>query len=239
MKPSNYFRKISLVAGIGYLVIFVTGIFANFFILEKLVAHDNAGLTLKNITEHAALFRLGIMTFIIMVLFDLVLTWALYVLLRPVNRDLSLFMAWFRLVNCAVFGVALFHLFDVLELTGESAYLTMISTEYIEAEVMRAMSAFNYTWLLGLLFFGIHLLALGALVLQSGFIPRFIGYLLFLAGAGYLADSFAQFLMTNYADYQNLLMMIVVVPGVVGELSFTIWLLLKGGRNHIRDTGLA
>ncbi len=87
------------------------------------------------------------------------------------------------------------------------------------------------TWLIGLLFFGVHLLALGALALQSGRIPKFIAYLLFLAGLGYLVDSFAQFMLPNYLDYQNLFALIVVVPGLIGELSFTIWLLAKGGRS--------
>lgn len=228
------FRKIALTAGMGYLIIFFTGIFSNFFILEKLVVPDDGGATLANITGNVGAFRLGMLSFIIMVLFDLVLTWALYVLLEHINRNLALFMAWFRLVNCAVFGVALFHLFDVLELAGGSAYLAQVPAEYIQAEVMRSLSGFNYTWLLGLLFFGIHLGALGTLALQSGYIPKFIGYLLFLAGAGYLADSFAQFMMANYADYKEVFTMIVVIPGVVGELSFTVWLLLRGGRKHPR-----
>lgn len=230
MKTPNPLRRIALIAGIGYLIIFITGIFANFFILESLVVQDDASATFRNIQEGASQFRVGILAFVFMVLFDLVLTWALYLLLLPVNKNLSLFAAWFRLVNVAIFGVALFSLFDVLELTGGSLYLTEVSTEYIQAEVMRALSTFNYTWLLGLLFFGVHLVALGALVLQSGFIPKFIGILLFIAGAGYLVDSFAQFMMPNYDAYQNLFAMIVIIPGVVGELSFTIWLLLKGGK---------
>lgn len=226
------FRKIALTAGIGYLIIFFTGIFSNFFILEKLVVPDDGATTLTNITDNAGPFRLGMLSFIFMVLFDLVLTWALFLLLEHINRNLALFMAWFRLVNCAVFGVALFHLFDVLELASASPHLAQVPTEYLQAEVMRSLVGFNYTWLLGLLFFGIHLVALGALALQSGYIPRFIGYLLFLAGAGYLADSFAQFMLANYADYKDVFTMIVLIPGVAGELSFTVWLLLRGGRNH-------
>ncbi len=233
MNTTISLRKIALAAGLGYLVIFFTGIFANFFILEKMLVPDDAAATLANITGNTGQYRLGVFCFIVMVLFDLVLTWALYVLLESANKPLALFMAWFRLVNCAIFGVALFQLFDVLELTGSHAYLQEASAVYLQTEVMRALAAFNYTWLLGLLFFGVHLLALGALTLQSGFIPKFIGVLLLLAGAGYLIDSFAQFLLPNYADYKNVFMLVVVVPGVVGELSFTVWLLLRGGRQQI------
>jgi hypothetical protein len=235
MKRTDFYRKISLIAGFGYLVIFITGIFANFFTLERLVIDGDAGATLANISENAALFRLGILFFIIMVLFDLMLSWALYLLFNSINQPLSLFMAWFRLVNAAIFGVALFHLFDVLVLTGNEAYLVEVSTAYIHAELMRSLDAFNYTWLLGLLFFGVHLIALGILALQPGYIPKLIGYLLIIAGAGYLIDSMAQFMMNNYEDYQNIFTLIVVVPGVLGELSFTLWLLIKGGRSNFHD----
>jgi hypothetical protein len=92
---------------------------------------------------------------------------------------------------------------------------------------MQAIAAFDHTWLTGLVFFGIHLLALGTLILEAASVPRFIGYLLILAGAGYLADSFAHFMLPDYAAYQDLFTAIVVLPGVVGELSLTVWLLVR------------
>ena len=49
-----------------------------------------------------------------------------------------------------------------------------------------------------------------------------------IAGIGYLIDSFANFLMPNYTDFANIFLIVVVVPGVVGELSLTFWLLFKG-----------
>jgi hypothetical protein len=32
----------------------------------------------------------------------------------------------------------------------------------------------------------------------------------------------------NYADYEALFLLIVAVPAIIGELSLTFWLLLKG-----------
>lgn len=226
-------RTIALIGGIGYLIIFFTGIFANFFVVEGLVVKEDATTTFTNIVEQLSLFRVGVLAFVGMVIADLVLTWALYEFFQPTHEQLSLFAAWFRLVNCAVFGVAVFHLFDVLTLAGDAQYSALVSAEYAQAEVMRSFANFNYTWLLGLVFFGVHLLALGFLILWSGFVPKFIGYLLLLAGAGYLADSFAQFVLTNYEDYQHIFALVVIVPGVVGELSLTVWLLIRGGVNNI------
>jgi hypothetical protein len=112
----NSLKKISKFAGFGYLIIFITGIFANFFVLESLIVSGDAATTANNIIGNDFLFRIGIFSFIIMVVFDVVLAWALYVLLKPVNKNLSLLSGWLRLVNSTIFGIALYNLFNVLQI---------------------------------------------------------------------------------------------------------------------------
>lgn len=221
-------KKIARAAGLGYLIIFISGFFANFFVLEGLVAGGDAVATFANIGDNLLQFRWGIFSFLIMVIADVLLAWLLYLLLAPVNKHLSQLSAWLRLVNGAIFGLALFHLFDVLQLFGGADYLAAIAPADLMARVMLSLGSFNYTWLIGLVFFGLHLLVLGYLVIKSGYIPKTLGILLLLSAMGYLIDSFAQFLMPQYGDYQSIFQMIVVVAGVVGEFSLTGWLLVKG-----------
>jgi hypothetical protein len=71
---------------------------------------------------------------------------------------------------------------------------------------------------------------LGYLIYKSGYIPKTIGILLFIAAIGYLIDSFANFLLADYVNYKDIFLMIVLVPGVIGELSLTFWLLFKGAK---------
>ena len=176
------------------------------------------------------LFRIGIFSFLIMVIFDILLAWAFYVLLKPVNKSLSLLAAWLRLVNGTIFGIALINLLSVLHLLSGADYLTVFETGQLHAQVMLFLDMFNYTWLIGLVFFGFHLTVLGYLIFKSGFIPRILGILLIVASFGYLIDSFANFLLPNYADYEAIFLLVVVVPGIIGELSLTFWLLLKGAK---------
>jgi Domain of unknown function (DUF4386) len=56
--------------------------------------------------------------------------------------------------------------------------------------------------------------------------------LLILAGAGYVIDTLANALLANYGDYETAFMLIVAVPSLIGELAFTIWLLLSGGKEQ-------
>ncbi|MGD9489060.1 MAG: DUF4386 domain-containing protein [Calditrichaceae bacterium] len=228
-------EKISKMAGTGYLIIFITGIFSNFFVLESLILTRDPAATMQNIISHDMLFRAGIFSFVLMVVFDVFLAWALYILLRPVNSNLSLLAGWLRLANSVIFGVALYHLFGILRLLSGAEYLTVFDTAQLGAMVILSYVTFNDIWLIGLVFFGLHLFALGYLIIKSGYIPKFIGFFLVIAAVGYLTDSFANFMLPNYGDYKDILLMIVIVPGVIGELSLTFWLLLKGVKDQSLD----
>jgi Domain of unknown function (DUF4386) len=95
---------------------------------------------------------------------------------------------------------------------------------------MLFLDAYQYGWAIALVCFGVHLVLLGFLVLRSDYAPRIIGILLILAGLGYLVDSAARFLLLNYEDYSDFFLLLVAVPAIAGEFSFTGWLLLRGGQ---------
>ncbi|SFM29163.1 DUF4386 domain-containing protein [Methanolobus profundi] len=221
-------RKIALIAGFSYLIIFITGIASNFIVLMDLFIPGDAAGTVDSLLANMGQFRAGILGFIIMVIFDVIVAWALYILLKPVSRGLSLLAAWLRLVNATIFGLAIYDLFAILRILNDTTYQDLLTPEMIQAQVMLFFTAFNDTWLIGLIFFGIHLAFLGYLIIRSGYIPKFIGILLMIASAGYLIDSFANVLLVSYAEYAGIFMLIVLVPGVIGELSLTLWLLIKG-----------
>jgi len=116
-----------------------------------------------------------------------------------------------------------------------AAYLTGVEAGLRDAQVMLFIDAFGYAWLIGFVCFGIHLLLVGHLILASGYAPTILSILLALAGLGYVVDSFANLLLANYDDHAQLFAAIVAVPSTVGELSFAVWLLSRGGKRLERD----
>ena len=60
-----------------------------------------------------------------------------------------------------------------------------------EKEILRQADIFNIIWLIGLFFFGIHLILLGKIIGR----PRLIGIFLTLAGIMYMVDTGAHFLL--------------------------------------------
>ncbi len=223
-------RQATIIAGLGLLIMAIIAFFANFSVIQGLVVPDDAAKTVSNIMENQMLFRFGIAGFLVVLLCDVLVAWALYVFLKPVNQSLSVLAAIFRLVYTAIFGVVLLQLSNALQWLQGATHLSAMSVEQLQAQVMMSLESFQYGWLIALVFFGFHLLVLGYVVMKSVYVPKVLGVLLLVAGFAYILDSFAHFLLPNYADYKTLFIVIVAVPGILGELSLCFWLLIKGGK---------
>ncbi len=179
-------RQAAIVAGGGLLIMAILAPLAEFFARQSLIVPGDAATTAHNIMANEGLFRIAICSYLIVAILDVVVAWALYVLLKPVNKSLSLLAAWFRVVYAAILGIALHNFFSVLLLLSDADYLTVFETDQLYAQVMLFLNAFSYGWLIGLVFFGLHLLVLGYLVLESDYIPKILGVLLMIAPVGYL-----------------------------------------------------
>ena len=192
-------RKVALIAGFSLLVLALLASFAQFGVLQNLVVPADAAATVENITASEGLFRAGIAAFLIVIMLDVVVAWALYVLLRPVNAALALLTAWLRLAFAAVFASALVNLLDVAQLVG-GADGAALQPAQLQAQAMASITSFYNGWDMAMVaIFGLHLLGLGYLLFRSADFPRFLGVLVVIAGIGYLADSFTQILVPDFA----------------------------------------
>lgn len=78
---------------------------------------------------------------------------------------------------------------------------------------------------LGFVFFGFHCLLVGYLILRSTFLPRFVGALMALGGASWLTLGLASLVSPPLV---RLLSPYILIPGIVGEASLSLWLLVRG-----------
>ncbi len=216
-------RRAAGVAGISSIVMFFAAMLAEFYARQNLIVPDNADVTAYNITHNTSSFRLGIFGFIVVLICDVLVSWALYIFLRPVNKSLSLLAALFRLVYTAVFGTSLLNLVSGFRLLTDTYYTIAANNQ-----ALLLFNAFDDGWAVGLIFFGIHLMLLGYLIITSKFIPKLIGILLLLASLAYLTDNAAKLLLADYSAHKTLLTIIVAIPSIIGEVGFAIWLLVKG-----------
>jgi hypothetical protein len=219
--------RAAFLAGLGLLIMVVAAPFAELYALPKLVIPGNAMETAQNILQNKSLFMFAIFAYLITFICDLLVTWALYILLKPVHEQLSLLTAWFRLVYTVIALVALLNLVTVLRSFNTLDSINTSQLDQLSTQIMLSIDTFRSSWHFGLIFFGIHLGLLGYLVFRSGYIPKIVGGFLVIAGLGYVLSSLKPFFFPNinldFAEYT-----------FYGELIFMLWLLIRGPR--IRET---
>lgn len=220
--------NVGRVAGLLYLTIIVSGIFAEFFVRQSLRVPGDAAATATNIMASESLFRLGIAADLVMIMSDVALALIFYVLLRQVNRSLSLLAAFFRLGQATILGLNLLNLFAVIQLLSGDNFLSTFEAGQLHSLAYLFFNAHGTGYSIGMVFFGFGILVLGYLIFRSGYIPKVLGALLMLASAGYLVDSFAKFLMSDYGSYEGVFTLVVFVPAFISELALCLWLLIKG-----------
>lgn len=212
-------RRVALIAGIGLLLMAVLAPLAHFGVLQDLILPADAAGTVANIAASEGLFRLAIAALLVVTFLDILVAWALYVLLKPVNGPLALLVGWLRIVAPAVFAVALGNLLDVAQLVRGGAE-SVLQPEQLEAQVMGSIASFDNGWDMSLAIFGLHLLGLGYLLFRSANFPSFLGGLVAVAGVGYLADTFTRILIPDF-DFTFSLFTFV------GEALLIIWLIVR------------
>lgn len=227
-KPLNNYTlnlsrgKTAVIGGISYLGIIVLGIYAEFFIRMPLIIPNDAVTTLQNLQTSETLFRLSIVSDIIMIILDITVAWVLYVLLKEVNKSLTLLTVWLRLIHAAVYAAVIMTLVFIALLINGNEYFSGVSNGNL---ILLLRDAHSYGYDLGLVFFGLHCVLLGYLITQSGFMPKLIGFLMSVAGVVYLIGSFTRFLAPDYVET----IAPIYVVALVAELSLAVWLLIKGG----------
>jgi hypothetical protein len=194
-------------------------------VLQTLVVPGDAATTAANIVTSRWLFGSSLVTWIALIAADVAVAVTLYLLLEPVSRALSLVAAAFRLVYSAILGAVLLNLYDAFLLLTGAERGAGLDAQQRQTMALSALATFSAGFLLALVFFGVHLVALGLLLYRSRYVPRAFGVLLVAAGAGYIADSLAKFFV---AGHGGLASAVLVAPAVVGELGLTAWLLVKG-----------
>lgn len=218
-------RRLARIAGGLYLVIFVFGLFSEVIVRSSVIELGDPATTTQNLLDASGLFRLGFLTDLTMVVADVATAVLIYVLLAPVNRTVSLAAAAFRLVQSAVLGANLLHHLMAVQLLEGDGLLGGYTTEQRDSLVLQSLEAHRFGYFIALVFFAVHLVLLGWLIHRSGYLPRWLGWLLGAAAAGYLVDSLWFFVSPGYDGAFSPL---VLAPALVAELSLLLWLLVRG-----------
>jgi hypothetical protein len=208
-------------AGLFYLIFIITTVLATYIRGTFIVAGD-AATTASNIVASQGLFRVGFITEIVSAVFFVLAAWALYVLLKPVNKNLALLFLLLNLGGVTVECINALNLFAALQFLSSANYLTAFQTSQLQAMAMSSLDLYTNGFLIAQIFFSAWLLPLGYLVYKSRFLPKFLGVLLILDFFGNMSWVLQGLLLPDYK--------ILAYPGnvisFIAEISLTVWLLI-------------
>jgi hypothetical protein len=178
-------------------------------------------------------FRLALAIALISGLLFLVVAWGLYVLLRPVNRNLALLFLLLNAVGVATYGASLMWLISALLQGDPASQMQGYSAAQLEGLAYLSINVYKLGFVTAQLFFGAWLFPLGYLVYRSGFLPRALGVLLVLDGIAEMIWLFQALLLPDYPAIHT--------PGLVvsfvAEVGLALWLLVRGVKAGESDAG--
>jgi hypothetical protein len=208
-----------------YLAIIVLGIFAEAIVRSPLIVRDDAAATAKNILASESRWRLAFAGTLVMLVCAVGVALVMYVLLRPVNRNIALLAVFFNLVSISIEGINdLFHLTAVL-LLGDATSLKTFEPRQVQTLAYFSLRLFGHGYGISLVFFGFWCIVTGYLIFKSTFFPRVLGVFMAIAGVCYEINSFALFLSPVLA---RALFPGIVLPAGLAELALCLWLIVVG-----------
>lgn len=223
INKTKYYKS-AMIAGISLVIMAIIAGFSYGFVFNSLVVANNSMETLNNLINAKSLFTFGIIGWFSIITTDLIVSISLYIFLKDIDKKVSAFAAFLRLVYTLLLTLS------VTKLVSVSNLILNVSeaNESLAREVLTLLSSFDNIWSYGLIIFGVHLLLVGLVSYKSKSVPKIISILLIIAGLSYTLLNLMYGVLPQMDSYTKILEMILVLPMTIGELAFAIWLLIKG-----------
>ncbi len=224
-------KKDSRISGLLYLILILSGIFNLLYVPSKLIIWKNPIETHKNIIENIDLFKIGILSDIIMFLTFILLSFSLYKLLKKVHENVSIIMVILVLISVTISFANLIPKLDVIYLIQNSNYLDSISFNEQSERLLLLLKSNHNGILMNQIFWGLWLFPFGYLVFKSKILPKFFGILLMIGCFGYITD-FIGFLFFPKDYGKTIIPILATIPHAVGEIGICLWFLIVGAKTE-------
>lgn len=218
-------KALARTVGVLYLILFALGPLAFLMGKSELFDRADAAASFTHFVENESAVRLGMTAEALVVVIEIIASAILYVLFRAVSKHLSMAAMLARFGQAVIQGVNLVWGALVLALAGGAGYLAAFDQSQLDGLTQLFLDTNGFMIHVWGIFFGVHLILLGWLVAESGFMPQWLGSVLVIGAVGYLAEGFGAIIAPGQADFLATLVLILAIPA---ELAFTVWLVWKG-----------
>ena len=199
------------------------------FVLSKLIVPKNAIATANNIIANELLFRLGISVELVMSVGLMVLALAVYIILKPVNRNLALLALLLKLAEAIIVAVIVLVSFLALQIINKETYLTAYTPEQLQAIVGFLLTEHTVLYSIPMVFLGLDMMIFSYLFYKSTYIPKIICALGIISFALIFIHALMYMITPKYAMLM-INQIVFYTPSGLFELIIGTWLLTKGIR---------
>jgi hypothetical protein len=227
----NSIKKQARLAGILYLLASIIGCFGLIYVPNRLIVSGDATATASHIRASETLFRLGIASELFGFTMFIFVVLALYHLFKGVNEKHALAMAILLLISIPISLLNVLNDIAALILVSGANFLSVFDKGQLDALAYFFHRLHGQGFVVTQIFWGLWLFPFGILVIRSGFIPRFLGVLLFIAGFGNVASSFTSLLPLPYVSVVDRFTSVLTAA----ELPIIFWLLIWGAKAQPSD----
>lgn len=222
----NTNSRAARIAGFVYLLFLIVHITSDVW-RDSFIVPGDAAATAGKITTHEWMFTLTAVGDLVAAALFFLAAWALYVLLKPVNKDLALLLMLFNLAGVAIQCSSDLLLYARPLLVGGAAYLNVFQADQLQALAMLCLELREKGFMVAQIFYAAWLFPLGYLVFKSGFLPRLLGIVLMGDGFAWLSTFFQSFLFPSFTAITY-----VSWPlGFIAEVGLALWLLVMGAKD--------
>jgi hypothetical protein len=224
----NSTKKAARLAGSLYLLISILGIYGLLYVPSHIVVHGDAAATARNILAAETFYRSGIVAHLVGEAAFMLVVLVLYRLLKGVGKTMAVLMLIWGAVQIPITFTAEIHHLSVLTILDGNGPAAAFSEAQRIAQMSVALDAYDNGIGVDEIFMGLWLFPFGWLVFRSGFLPRFLGLLLFIAGFAYFVEAVTWLLLPDFGH----LVSEFAGPLRALELVTPLWLLIMGAKDR-------
>jgi hypothetical protein len=221
----NSTKRLARIAGILYLLVGISGGFAEGFVEPKMYVAGNAAATAGNVVANSGLVRLGVVADLFDATVFVLLALTLYILLKHVQKSAARAMVVLVALAAGLACSAAVFEFEGLRVATGAVNFAAFGTAASNAQVLLLLDAQHYGLLIAQIFFGLWLAPLGYLAYKSGMFFKPLAVLLVVGAACYLVDMLTAFLLPDVASAIH---GYVTIPSAFAEIWMVGYLLVVG-----------
>ena len=213
-------------AGTLYFVMAILMVIGYMYLPTRYSVAGDAAATARAITTHETVFRIAIVNALVSQLLFIFVVFTLYQLFKDVDRSLARIMSALVCVGVAGEMATLGLKLAPLTILDGGAYWSAFTQPQLDALAYGFLRISSGLGRMLTMVWGLWLFPFGLLTIRSGFFPKALGYLLMVAGAGYVGSCATFLLFPEEFGVINRW----ATPLYFGEVPIILWMMVMGAK---------